>query len=101
MIPFARSSDFLPFLFCLFVCLFVVVFFTYHCLFGFVCRKKLKHLDRLNDSELSPEFVEEVKEFLEYVYTKCPVKKLETGQAIHGRSKLQFRNCLVYFDFLK
>ena len=50
-------------------------------------RKKLKHLEKLGDSELSPDFVEEVREFLQFVYAKCPVKKLETGQQLNGRSK--------------
>ena len=58
--------------------------FTFTTLFN---RKKLKHLEKLGDRELSPDFVEEVREFLNFVYAKCPVKKLETGQQLNGRSK--------------
>lgn len=52
-----------------------------------VSRSKLQVLETVDDSELSMDFVEEVSAFLDYVYTKCPVKTLENGQEINGRSK--------------
>ena len=50
-------------------------------------RKKLKHLETVKDDELSEDFVEEVRAFLEFAYSDCPVKTLATGQEINGRSK--------------
>ncbi len=52
-----------------------------------VSRRKLQELERCKDTELSEDFVEEVKAFLAYCYANCPVKKLETGQEINGRSE--------------
>ncbi len=50
-------------------------------------RKKLKDLDKLPDAKLSEDFVEETQKFLDFMFQKAPIKKLENGQAINGRSK--------------
>ncbi len=53
--------------------------------------KKMQQLEKCSDEDLSEDFVEQVGEFLQYVYTNCPTKKLETGQEINGRSKFHIQ----------
>ncbi len=50
-------------------------------------RANLVELDKLPDSKLSPDFVEETNKFLNFMFEKAPIKKLENGKAINGRSK--------------
>ena len=50
-------------------------------------RRSLPQLEQLPDDKLSEDFVEEMSEFVNFVFKCAPVKKLELGQKINGRSK--------------
>ncbi|XP_074077843.1 guanylate-binding protein 2-like [Macrotis lagotis] len=49
-----------------------------------VHRKKLSQLEKLNDSELDPEFVEQVKSFCSYIFQDSQVKTLQGGITVNG-----------------
>ena len=57
-------------------------------------RKKLKELEEVEESDLTEDFREETKQFLEYIYS-CKPKELMDGSLLNGRSKL------FYFPFWK
>ena len=58
-------------------------------------RHKLWELDGLPDEELSPEFVEEMTTLIDFIFTQAPVKKIETGEQINGRSESKLFLCLI------
>ncbi|KAM4651726.1 guanylate-binding protein 3-like isoform 1-T2 [Discoglossus pictus] len=45
----------------------------------------LQRLDELQDSELEPDFVEQTKEFLSYIYQNSPSKTMPGGHVVTGR----------------
>ena len=47
----------------------------------------LQELERVPDEKLSEDFVKDMTEFVNFVYRKAPVKQLENGQNINGRSR--------------
>ncbi|XP_036613719.1 guanylate-binding protein 1-like [Trichosurus vulpecula] len=47
-------------------------------------RKKLSQLEKLHDSELEPEFVEQVESFCSYIFQHSNVKTLQGGITVNG-----------------
>ena len=50
-------------------------------------RTKLWELEKLKDSDLSDDFVEDTRLFLDFIFQDAPVKELENGRPIKGGSK--------------
>ena len=50
-------------------------------------RETLRDLEKLPDTNISQLFVEETQNFLNFIFQEAPIKKLETGQALNGRSE--------------
>ncbi|XP_040271808.1 guanylate-binding protein 1-like [Bufo bufo] len=45
----------------------------------------LQNMDKVQDSQLDPAFIQQTKKFCEYIYEKSPVKALSGGYTITGR----------------
>ncbi|XP_044138138.1 guanylate-binding protein 1-like isoform X3 [Bufo gargarizans] len=45
----------------------------------------LQNMDKVQDSQLDPAFIQQTKKFREYIYEKSPVKALSGGYTITGR----------------
>ncbi len=67
-------------------------------------RDTLRDLEKLHDTNLSQVFVEETHTFLNFMFQEAPIKKLENGHALNGRSEytLQSRqtNCEVLLNLV-